>query len=364
MSQLLSSSNLGRLSSIVVVLWGFGQPALSEDLPDEEQVAKLVAAVWKDKPNSIDATIYETITSPPKSRRQIRERVDHVFAKEKSWILQEYEPNSPGRRVMLNKLNRTIEMNVERIIKEQQTPTRTKKRIRISGGRERHDVAYGRTPDVSLGPDTPFESTFVDLGEHVQGDIKAFSYHHDRKIANIDTSGWKASHIEDLAGLPSIISVGWKVAMGTKTGSGLYTPDRDKIQAVKRTGVLLGRFRLTIVPAPNAPATRDHIELRHPDYPLGTVLICDRNDYSRVYSVKSYVPATGHLSYVRECSNFDSQGFPHNATVIEYDIDGKLKKKQVYRVTKVQLNPVIPSEVFEFRPPEGYKVTDLRSEKP
>jgi hypothetical protein len=80
--------------------------------------------------------------------------------------------------------------------------------------------------------------------------------------------------------------------------------------------------------------------------------------------VKSYLPTTGDLSYVRQCSNFDSRGFPHNATVIEYDVDGKLKKKEVYKVWKVQFNPVIPSEVFEFRPPEGYKVTDLRSKKP
>jgi len=323
-----------------------------------------VAAVWKDKPNSIDATIYQTITRPAKSRRQIRERIEDVFAKKKSWILQKYEPNSPNRKVMLKRLNRDIEMNVERRMKEQQTPTRIKNRIRISDGRERHDVAYARTPDVSLGPNTPFESTFVDLGEHVDGDIKAFNYHHDRKIAHIHTDGWKASHIEDLMGLPPFISIGCKVAMGTKTSSGLYTPDPDKIQEVKRTGVVLDTFTLTVVPDPNAPATRDRIELRARDYPVGTVLICDRNDYSRVYYLKSYMPTTGHLSYMRECSNFDYQGFPHNATVIENNIKGKLKKKEIYTIEKVELNPVIPDEVFRFNPRPSYKVEDLRLKKP
>lgn len=363
MSQSLNRGKLATLSLLVLFVCSYGQAALSEGLPDEEQVAKLVAAVWKDKPDSIDATIYKTITRPAKSRQQIRERIEDFFAKEKSWILQKYDPNSHGRTVMLEELNRTIEMNVERIMKEQQTPTRIKRRIRISDGRERRDIAYARTPDVPLGPNTPFESTVVDLGEHVQGDIKAFSYHHERKIANIHTDGWKASHIEDLTGLPFRITISLKVTMGTKASSGLYMPDPDKIQEVKRTGFLLNTFRLTIVPDPNAPAKRDRIEMRDPDYPVGTVLICDRNDYSRVYSVKSYLPTTGHLSYMRECSNFDSQGFPHNATVIEYNIEGKLKKKEIYTIEKVELNPVIPDEVFKFNPPEGYKVTDLRSKK-
>jgi outer membrane lipoprotein-sorting protein len=46
--------------------------------------------------------------------------------------------------------------------------------------------------------------------------------------------------------------------------------------------------------------------------------------------------------------------------VIEYDADGKLKKKEVYTFEKVVLNPAIPDEVFEFHPPEGYTVKDLR----
>ncbi|MHC4560503.1 MAG: LolA family protein [Planctomycetota bacterium] len=325
---------------------------------------RLVAAVWKDKPDSIDVTIYKTISKRAKPYREIRERVEGFFAKDKSWILEKYEPNSHGRTVMLEKLNRTIVMNVERLMKEQQTPTRIKKRVRISDGRERHDVAYARTPDVSLGPNTPFESTYVDLGEHVQGDINAFAYHHDRKIANMHTDGWKASHIEDLMGLPYTMTIGWKVITGTKAASGLYIPDPDKIQEVKRRGVLLDRFRVAIVPDPNAPGTRDRIELRDPDYPGGIILICDRKDYSRVYCLKSYMPRTGHLSHMRECANFDSQGFPHNVTVIEYNIEGKFKKKEIYSIEKVELNPVIPDDVFKFNPPEGYKVTDPPSKKP
>ena len=34
--------------------------------------------------------------------------------------------------------------------------------------------------------------------------------------------------------------------------------------------------------------------------------------------------------------------------------------KSVYRIEKVQLNPVIPDEVFAFNPPEDYDVSDHR----
>jgi len=74
-------------------------------------------------------------------------------------------------------------------------------------------------------------------------------------------------------------------------------------------------------------------------------------------------PGTGELLYIKEFSDFDSQDFPRKATIIEYDLDGKLKKKEVYIVEKVELNPLISEEVFQFQPPQGYKVQDFRTEK-
>jgi hypothetical protein len=364
MSQSLKRNEIIKLLLMILVVCGSGHIALCERMPDAEQVAKLVAAVWKDEPKSIDATIYKTITRPAKSNQQIREEIEDSFAKDRSRILQRYEPDSRARTIMLDKLNHMIEMNVERITKEQQTPRRIKERIRISNGRERRDIAYARTPDVLVGPNTPFESSSVDLGKHAETDIKAFSYHHDTKTANIDTSGWASSHIEDFTGLPHAISLGWKTLLGKRTSSGLYVPDSDKVQEIERTGLFLDRFPLVIGPDPNAPATRDRIEGKDPEFPGGPVLICDRDDYSRVYCIRSYQHKTGRLLRVRESSNFDSQGFPHNVTVIEYDADGKLKKKEVYTFEKVVLNPAIPDEVFEFRPPEGYKVNDRRPKNP
>lgn len=363
MSQSTNRGKLATLSLMVLLVCSFGQAGLCEDLLDEEQVAKLVAAVWKDKPKSIDATVYETITRPPKSNQQIREKVENVFAKERNQIIEKYEPDSHARSIMLEKLNHMIEMNVERQIEEQKTPRRMKMRIRISNGRERKDITYADTPDVLLGPNTAYETSTVDLGKGAVGEVRAFEYDHDANEATIHDGGWAASNIEDFTGLPHTISLGWKMLLGKRTSSGLYVSDSDKVREIESTGVIFDRFRLAIGPDPNAPATRDRIEVRDSESPGGPVVICDRNDYSRVYSIRSYQHKTGRLLRVRECSNFDSQGFPHNVTVIEYDTDGKLKTKEVYKFETVTLNPAIPDEVFEFHPPEGYTVHDLRTKK-
>jgi len=364
MSRSVNRDRAIRLSVAVFAVWMFGQATSAEGLPDDEQVAKMAAAAWKDKPESIDATVYKTITTPPKPYHEIRKRFESSFANERKQILERHKPDSRARTIMLEKLNRTIEMNVQITLKEQQHPRRIKTRIRISAGRERHDSAYAMTLDVLLGPNTPFDATAVDLGKRAAGDIRAFGYEHRLKIANIKTSGWKASHIEEFTGLPAMTKLGWKMLMGKKTSSGLYVSDLDKMEEIARTGVFSEGYRLTIGPEPNFPAARDRIEVKNPEVAGRIVLICDRADYSRVYSIRSYQHKTGRLLRVRECSNFDSQGFPHNVTVIEYDADGKLKKKEAYRFAKVVLNPAIPDEVFEFRPPEGYKVNDRRPKNP
>jgi hypothetical protein len=94
------------------------------------------------------------------------------------------------------------------------------------------------------------------------------------------------------------------------------------------------------------------------------VLVCDKKDYSRTYHTEFRIPTTNQVILLRECSDFDSQGFPHNVTEIQYDKDGNFKEKSVYRIIKVELNPSIPADVFEFHPPESYKVVDQRSKKP
>lgn len=118
--------------------------------------------------------------------------------------------------------------------------------------------------------------------------------------------------------------------------------------------------RISIHPDPNAPNSRDIIRIGDPNYFPLVVLTCDKDDYSRGYRVEACVPTKNLITYIRECNDFDSQGFPHNIIETRYDIDGNFVEKSVYRIIKVELNPSISDEVFELRPPANYEVDDRR----
>jgi hypothetical protein len=343
-------------------------------VPTEEQVTKLVAAAWKEPVHSIDVTLYKDVTEPPKSVEEIRKMFEDAFnhmegPKENlsPWDLQDRERN--------------IRLNVERAVKEQKVGRKIKERIRISGHRQRIDQVLGWPkmvllqgtpyeevrPEVVLGPNTPYEMTHVNLGDKRKGDYTSFAYYHyhyskTAQITNKRNSMWAKSDIIEMLAPPGI-SIIFQRHLGVNKGTTsqpIFVPDPNKIQKITSTGILADNQRLVIGPDPNRPDSRDRIEIKDPNSPGGIVLICERKDYSRVYYSEIRNPLTGKLLVTKECSNFDAQGFPHNATVTKFDMDGNLKEKEVYTIEKVELNPDIPDEVFEFRPPEGYDVADLR----
>jgi len=354
----------------VFLMFGSAQMASAKGTaPARDQVAKLVAAVWKEPPASLEAMMYTETIRPPEPEGKIRKEMEDFFFKQYdvNQMYQKYGPNSPALKVMLDRMNSAIDMNVERIMKEQQNPTRTKDWVRISGNRERHDVAHTRTPGVSLGPETPFENTYVTVGKsHREPGFMSFSYEGKLKLATVtDKSGWASNNPVQFANIPLNTCTVLKVLLGRKEGTQakpVFVPDPNKIERFSRTGVLAGVVRLWIVPDPNAPDTRDRIEIGDPNSSARTVLVCDRDDYSRAYEVRTYGPA-GKLIYHRQCGDFDAHGFPHKVIETKYDRDGSLKKKSVYRITELKVNCPIPDEVFEFNPPEGYQVMDVRGQE-
>lgn len=365
-----------KIVILLLVCIPFHPKAKAAEPPTADQVSKLVTAAWKEpvySVYSIDITLYKEITKPPKSVEEFRRMFENSFDKREG-------PKENLSAVELEMRNRNIQLNVERAVKEQEVGRRMKKRIRIDGYRQRIDQVIGYpkmvllegTPhertraEVILGPNTPYDTSLVNMGDKRKGDYTSFAYYHKNKSARITNkrgSRWAdKSNIIDFATPASSFQGLLGVNQGT-TLEPLFVPDPNKIEKLSKTGLVAGVLRFTISPDPNNPNTRDRIEIKSDEYPYGTVMICDREDYSRVYYMEICNPRTGKRLYVRKLSNFNPQGFPHNATVIEYNIDGKLKKKEVYRIVKVQLNPSIPEDVFEFRPPVGYRVTDFRTEK-
>lgn len=357
---------------LVVLACGFTY-AGSENtaIPTEEQVQKLATAAWKEPIKSIDVAFYKDYTTAPKPVEQLRKMAEESADSEfKGRSLDELKPYEIERR------NKTIERNLKNWVEKQKFPRKSKSRVWISGDNQRIDMVQVG-PNEPLGTNTPFVHTFVNTKDPT-GEFVSYHYTGDMKTVFVRTTKWTKETIAQFAGIPFGTALTLQFFLGIDQGSTPtslnYIPDPNKMAELARTGLASiepirgakakGNMvvnRIAICSDPNAPDTRDRIELRDPNYAVGTILICDRNDYARVYSLKSYLPTTGRLLYMRECSNFDSQGFPHNITEIQYDIDGNFKEKSVYRIEKVELNPVIPGEVFKFRPPEGYKITDFRS---
>jgi hypothetical protein len=362
-----------RLIAFFVLFFTFCNRAISENILTEVQIQKLAAAAWKEPVRSIDVTLYKEITTPPMSENEIRKMFEDSFEKTEG-------PKENLSPVELEQRNRTIQSNVEGTLKEQEVGRKIKQRIRIDGFRQRIDdvLAWPKVvllegtphehidPGVILGPNTPYEITYVNSGDNSKGDYTSFRYFHKLKSAEIKNekkSMHERSHIINFTRLAFYFQGILGVNKGTLLEP-VFVPDPNKIENLRKTGLVNEKNHLTIRPDPNNPDTRDRIEINDANNPCGTIMICDREDYSRIYYTSICMPSTGKVFYVRECNDFDSQGFPHYIKEIQYELNGDLKEKSVYRIEKVELNSVIPDEVFAFNPPEGYKVTDNRSKKP
>jgi hypothetical protein len=350
--------------------------AASENIaiPTEEQVKKLAAAAWKESVKSIDVTFYEDYTTVPVPVEQLRKKAEEFADRElKGRSLDELKPYELERR------NRTIEINLKNWVESQKFPRKIKKRVRISGDNQRVDfVKVG--PNDPLGLDTPFIHTFVNTKDANTGDFVSYHYAGDMNTVFIEKTKWPEETVIQSASMPFTTALFLRILLGIDQGSNPksinYIPDPNKMAELVRTGLtkIVPReakyagnttvYRIGIRPDPNSPDTRDIVEMGDPNHFPTTVLICDRKDYSCVYRTEIHIPTTNKIIYIRECGDFDSNGFPHNITEIKYDKDGNFVEKSVYRIIKVELNPLIPADVFEFHPSESYKVVDNRPKKP
>jgi hypothetical protein len=343
-------------------------------IPNEEQVQKLAAAAWKEPIKSIDVTFYKYYSAVPEPVEQIRKRAEEYADREfKGRSLDELKPYEIERR------NKIIEANFKNWVENQKFPRKAKCQVWISGDNQRIDtVEVG--PNEPLGPNTPFVHTFVNTKDATTGEFVSYHYAGKMNTVFVRTTKWAKEEITQFAGIPFrnalILQLFLGIDQGSTPKSLNYIPDPNKMAELVKTGLVSiepkkgakakgnkAVSRIAIRPDSNAPDTRDRIEMKDPNYPCGTIMVCDREDYSRVYYMESCMPTTGKVMYIRECSNFDSQGFPHNITEIKYDKNGNFVERSVYRIEKVKLNPVIRDEIFKFNPPEGYKVQDSRTEK-
>lgn len=353
----------------LILFWVFmslNSEAVPCNLPTPEQAEKLVEAVFKDLPHSIDVTLYRESIEPTMSEQKITKMFEETFTKM-------YGPKDKLSELERERFDREVRWNVERTLKTQQAGSKLKQRIIISNGLQRIDqvsaqpsmVLLKGTPyessvaEVALGPNTPYEMTIVDLGENKQNDYTSFVYYHKMMTAQkSQAKKWAKSNIIDLTSFPMR---GLRIFLGREeeTSSGkVFIPDNDKIDKLIDTGKI-GAMTLCINPDPNTPAINDRIELKNEYGQDEVVLICDRNNYSQVYYAEIRLPTIGKPIRISECSHFDSNGFPRQIKVTEYKSDGSFKKKESYEIVDVKLNPMISEKIFSFNPPEEYEIVEI-----
>lgn len=343
------------------------------NIPTEEQVQKLAAAVWKEPINNIHVTFYKDYTKVPKSIEQLRKEAEEIADEEyKGRSIDELTSYEIERR------DKFIEINLKNWVENQKFPRKSKCQLWISGDNYRIDrVEVG--PNEPLGSNTPFVYTLVHTKDATTGEFVRYHYAGNMNTVFVNTGKWAKEDIAQFAGIPFATALTLQLFLGIDQGSTPkslnYIPDPNKMAELARTGLATIEpkkakakgnkivNRICVRPDPNASDTRDVIEVGDPNYFPSAILTCDRNDYSRIYRTEFHIPTTNQITYIRECNNFDSNGFPHNITEIKYDRDGNFVEKSVYRIIKVELNPSIPDKVFEFHLPEGYKVVDYRSKK-
>jgi len=338
--------------------------------PTSGQVEKLVAAAWKELPRSIDVTYYRTLKDNTKTEQHFR-KIYEEGADQMHGPKEQLSPNELARR------ERNIQMNVDIQLAAWQDGHKVKRRICYDGERFRIDWVFGNPattyvdeggqkkfrPEKKLGPNTPFETTSIDITDTDGGYLRYSISHADNKSVTIrkvkGISTFDNSRLMSFTRIPS--SMFLQIKLGKKQ-NGSYEPDETKIAKLKLGA--LESINIDIQPDKDAPETRDKIKVEFINPSNQTTMIftmiCSRKDYSIVYNCEFRNLSTGQLVLERRADNFDSQGFPHNFIEIQYDNSGQVKFSEEFRIESVSLNTPIPSEVFDFTPPADYKVTDYR----
>ncbi|RKY06513.1 MAG: hypothetical protein DRP65_11695, partial [Planctomycetota bacterium] len=160
--------------------------------PTHEQVEKLVAAAWKEPPRSIDVTYYRTLKDSTKTEQHFRkiyeESADRMFGTK-----EELSPD------VLIQRERMIQMNIDVASARWKNGHKSKNRIRFDMDRLRIDSVSGNPatnfigedgeeglwPEKKIGPNTPFENTYINVpdqdGDYLRYDIS----HADNKSITI-----------------------------------------------------------------------------------------------------------------------------------------------------------------------------------
>ncbi|MGB9626830.1 MAG: LolA family protein [Phycisphaerae bacterium] len=328
-------------SVYALVIVAVAQVASGSDAP----ARKLVAAAWRKAPARLDVTYYLEYLRPAEPEAELRRSVERVF---------EHPDGSP----LTLAEQEMVDTNVRRILAEQSGPRRIVKRLRLDNGRWRAD-SERLDPGAELGPGIALTETIVTVPQGTREGYRVFKYEGGAcgAIVEPDTHQYAVSvGPDDWLGLPPPARTMAQVTFGKKNpaGEGLV-PDEEKIRQFPVGGA--GPFEVRVLPA---SAGRARVEFASRGGPTLAMMVCDEDDYGRVYRFEGYRSATGRLTMLREAGGFDANGFPAWFRSETYDEQGVVREFNDVTILKADPNPAFSEDVFEFRPPAGYAILDAR----
>jgi hypothetical protein len=324
----------------------------------QEQAEKLISAICKPSPSIFDITLNLFLQDYTKNEKDLRERFENKYEKIYGSMTTNLVPDKES----------FIRDEITYFMKEQQQGGRKETyRIRFDANNLRTDISYDwacsqiKFPDANQNIDfnISFDSSIIETPDQ-NGHFNRYSYDYFIKSSSIEKPTARKSYnrrewIINLALVPPYITLKTKLGIPPTEGYKLNTAQFNQLCSGKLNGI-----NIVIENDEFFPETRDKIKLsfypENPKRPITkTVIVCDKNDYSRVYYC-----GISKLSLVESTwSDFDSQDYPHNITIMEYDTNVNLKKRVIYQVLDVNLNTPIPKKVFEFNPPKDYEIREF-----
>jgi len=353
-----------RLNVVVFALLGVSFANSELQLLDASHIQKLVAAISKQPPASMDITYYRTVWDLSRDAQDFR-RIYEEAATEL------YGPEEDIVPAMAKRRERMIQLNTERCLKEREVGKKSKIRIRYQGGCHRIDHVRGvpaRTifrgtdderfePGKKLDATTDFTVSEIRITDP-NNVTRLYTYFHNGKTVSVRTiSERQARPLDEVtrfAMMPSVPADIVRKKLFDQIPDGLAKANVVTMEQLQQ-GTLAGLDIAIDEDTTNAAAT---VQLRivwgTATVPaLRMLLVCDPEDYAKVYSYEART-ARGVLLWKETRSDFDSQGFPHNVTRVQYDDAGNVMRRESYQVEAVQMNVPIPPEAFAVDPKGEY----------
>jgi hypothetical protein len=306
----------------------------------EDKIAKFTAAAWKPVPESMDISYTVTTQDFSRSEEQFRSTYKKLFS-------ELYQNVTPER------LNQSVELNVQSRMKEQREGKKTKIRIRYDSKQLRIDMLH-----------EPFPKTIIQKEGESGGNYRREYYHSTKELFKKPIeSREESSELSKVSGfvtIPDSMATAIQRSVGDRQKDRKWDPNEAKIERLRSgsTDVL----SLAIEDNPESPKTKDNVENilfgRKKKPILKTLVTVDKNDYSIVYDYREILMSTGNLMKTETRSDFDSYGFPHKVVLNEYDNEGKVKLHQVYEIENVHINPSFSDDVFNMES-KDYKIVDI-----